>query len=288
MSARLRGFSLATAAFACALALAHPSAAHVALDTPKSGVTLAVGSKLSITWEDTILHEGIGYDLDLIGADRQIQSPIAHDLPTTLHSYDWAVPDIWCVGCVIMVTQVNRGQDYIDGAAVNIYGTPAAGGSPGAGGSPNAQGGASTTHAGMGSASGPGMGGTGGTGEAHAAGGSSGTSPLISGGVAGGGAPASSRPHAGTSSGGSGNAVETTESAAGAIESAGGSAGTDADVRGAAEDAAGAADEGVRAAQSGGCALNSHAPPSFGAELGLATLAVVLAGRKRRVARNHG
>ena len=154
----------------CSFTYATPSFAHVALDTPKSGLTLAVGSTVVITWEDTILHEGIGYDLDLVGADQQLQSAIVHELPTRLHRYDWRVPDISCVACYVMVTQVNRGQDYNDSALVNIYGKPAAGGSGGTGGSSDVQGGAGRLLAG----------GSGGSPGQHASGGAAGNFACVS------------------------------------------------------------------------------------------------------------
>ncbi|HEY0463527.1 MAG TPA: hypothetical protein VGC79_04935, partial [Polyangiaceae bacterium] len=51
-----RCIGVIVAACSCAFTFAAPSLAHVALDTPKSGLTLEVGSTVAISWEDTILH----------------------------------------------------------------------------------------------------------------------------------------------------------------------------------------------------------------------------------------
>jgi len=117
-----------------------------------------VGSTVSVTWEDTILHDGVGYDLDLVDADAdaKIQS-IASGLSTSVHSFDWVVPDVWCVGCYLMVTQLNRAEhDYSDSALINIYGKPAVVESGGSGGSQSGTGGAAGATAARGGSGGAG------------------------------------------------------------------------------------------------------------------------------------
>ncbi len=116
------------------LVWARPGSAHVGLDTPKSGATLAVGSTVLVTWEDLILHEGIGYDLDLLppSLSEPEAMTVAHGLSTNTHSYAWLIPKVNCVGCYLRVTQINRGHNYEDTAVVNI-GTANASGVGGSG-----------------------------------------------------------------------------------------------------------------------------------------------------------
>jgi|GEM_PF-3319009 len=168
-----RCIGAAVATVLCVSTFTNPSSAHIALDSPKSGVTLAVGGTVVITWEDTILHEGIGYDLDLVDASRRAQSTIVHGLPTSQHRYDWLVPDVLCVGCYVVVMQDNVDHDYFDSALVSIYGKPvAAGGGGGTDGSPEMQGGMTNTAFGGGgsSAAGAPSGGSGATVSVSAAG----------------------------------------------------------------------------------------------------------------------
>ncbi len=274
------------AALLCSFTYAARSFAHVALDSPPSGSTLAVGSTVTITWEDTILHEGIGYDLDLVGADEYIQSPIVRDLPTNVHSYDWLVPDIWCVGCYVMVTQVNRGQDYEDSALVNIYGTPAAagsGGTGGSGGSPN------ESHGG---ASGIPAGGSGGMASSHASAGASGNLPMSSSSAGAGSSvtPGSNPASSGGSTSRNDSEEGSTTSAAGAsaeaeAEAEGGSSGAANAAAGEPDDAA--SDVTAGSLNSGSCAIDFRAPSRFGFSLCAAVLSFVLVTRKRRSARRH-
>jgi len=260
----------------CVFTFATPSFAHVALDTPKSGLTLAVGSTVQVTWEDTILHDGIGYDLDLIDADERVYSSIVHELPTTLHSYDWLVPDVWCVGCYLMVTQVNRDHDYYDSVLVNIYGTPAAaGGSSGMGGAVNhTQGGATDVPGGSGGGAGSqaslGIGGTLSFADAGSAGASdSSDSTMID-------------SNAGTSGSGKGKPVVSGAAGTAPVSAGGSSAAGEATT-----DAGGepAADASRASSDSAGCAVDSRGSSPRGVGLSVALLSLVLAARKWRRAR---
>lgn len=270
------------ATFLCAVSFARPAFAHVGIDTPRSGLTLAVASSVRVTWEDTILHDGIGYELDLIGADEQILGPIVHELPTSVHSYDWQVPDIWCVGCYLMVTQVNRDHDYSDSVLVNIYGKMAAVGSgasagSGTGGSPDTtQGGAPGQSAGAGGAAGSGASaGVGGT-----------LTSSVGSGAGASGSPDSPESSASAGASGSGKAKPATNGAAG--RSAGSSAGSPA-----AGDAASdepeesAGDISPARSHSAGCAVDFSGSSPCEISIAAALLSLLLAARRRRVARLH-
>lgn len=262
------------------LAFAVPSAAHVALDSPKSGLTLTVGSTVSVTWEDTILHDGVGYDLDLVGSDAMIQSSIVSGLPTSVHSYDWVVPDIWCVGCYLMVTQLNRvDHDYSDSALINIYGKQVAAGGGGSGGSPSAGGGGSGagSAAGNGSAGNLALAGSGGTLDAGS----------MSGVDAGSGSSAagleepdsmSSVAGAGGRSGGGIGKPGTSASAGASSLSGGGSSSSSAGAPDTPDESAGAAS--LEPGDSGGCAINPRRARARFAQL-LALLSFGYLARKR-------
>ena len=253
--------------------------AHVGLDTPRSGLTFAVGSSVRVTWEDTILHDGIGYDLDLLGADEQILAPIVHELPTSVHSYDWQVPDIWCVGCYLMVTQVNLDHDYTDSVLVNIYGkmAPAAsGGSAGTGGSPDTTPGGAPGHS-------AGSGGTSGHGASAGVGGTL-TSSVS------GGAGASGSPHSPATSAGAGASTRGGGKTASSSAAEGGAAGSTED-RSAAGDAAtdqpeaAAGDPSLAPSHMGGCTLDFGASSPRAIGVSGALLSLLIAARRRRVAR---
>ena len=270
------------AAAACVWTFARPSSAHVALDTPKSGLTLAVGSTVSVTWEDTILHDGIGYDLDLVDADAMIQASIASGLSTSVHSFDWVVPDVWCVGCYLMVTQLNRAEhDYSDSVLINIYGKPAMMASGGSGGSQNATGGhgGATSVAGSGGAgkqSGAGVGGTLDTGTLpeSSAGSVSSAGSLVVPEIPASGAAAGAR-----SSGGKGGSHMNAAAGASASSVGGSSAAGDGTID-APDDSAGEAS--FAPSDSGGCSFDpSRSSPSRFALL-LALFSFASSRRRRR------
>jgi hypothetical protein len=60
-----------------------PAAAHVAFVSPTNRATLVVGEPVKIAWADTVLHEGVGYDLDYAG------NLLGQGLSTRTHSFEW-------------------------------------------------------------------------------------------------------------------------------------------------------------------------------------------------------
>ena len=179
-----RGF-LVSGILVSLCALSSRALAHVQFDAPVEGDVLKVGSKVTLVWEDLVLHDPEGFDLDLIlkpGADL---TPIAHGLSIETHSYDWQVPDQPCSECQLKVTQFNTiNNDYEGFVAISISSTGGsgnigamagsdAGGSESTGGkSGSTAGGKSTTAAGApGSDPGPSAGTT-----SNAAGGSASSS----------------------------------------------------------------------------------------------------------------
>ncbi|MES1176073.1 MAG: hypothetical protein ABUL62_17255 [Myxococcales bacterium] len=133
-------------ALAACLCFTTPLLAHVGLDTPPPGTAVERGQTVTITWTDLILHDGVGYDLDLLPTlDAVDVVPIVHDLPVSTHRFDWVVPDLACAGCYLRVTQVNgERHDYTDAIGITLLGSqPIAGDPPSAaGGAENSAGGA--------------------------------------------------------------------------------------------------------------------------------------------------
>lgn len=126
-------------ALAACLCFTTPLLAHVGLDTPPPGTAVEPGQTVTITWTDLILHDGVGYDLDLLPTlDAVDVVPIVHDLPVSTHRFDWVVPDLACAGCYLRVTQVNgERHDYTDAIGITLLGSqPIAGDPPSAAGAP--------------------------------------------------------------------------------------------------------------------------------------------------------
>jgi len=109
-------------------AMSNRALAHVQFDAPVEGDVLKVGSKVKLVWEDLVLHDPEGFDLDLIlkpGADL---TPIAHGLSIDTHSYEWQVPDQPCSECQLKVTQFNTiNTDYEGFVAISISSTGGSG-----------------------------------------------------------------------------------------------------------------------------------------------------------------
>lgn len=111
-----------------------PAAAHVAFVSPTNRATLVVGEPVKIAWADTVLHEGVGYDLDYAG------NLLGVGLSTRTHSFEW-VPTAPCSACLLRITQVNEAEDYFAEVTVIVVavdasagGTTTAGSSTGGGG----------------------------------------------------------------------------------------------------------------------------------------------------------
>ena len=276
----VHGIGAAISSALCALTCSAPSFAHVALDSPESGVTLAVGSTVVITWEDTILHEGLGYDLDLVDVTRGAAlSPIEHGLPTSQHRYDWLVPDVLCVGCYLVVAQDNVDHDYFDSVLVNIYGKPAAvAGSGGTGGSPQSQGGTNSMPAGTG----------GGSSGRDSSSGSGGTLPALPVGSAGGSVAMEFGAGGTIEEGNGGAAGAEPEPPMQAPTSTAAGADGDAASADAGQSADSTPDSEKGSPPSDGCAIGRRAPSHFALNFTVVALAIALAARKRRALRPHG
>ncbi len=109
------------AAFALALLLSLPLAAHVKLDSPNGGETLVPGQVVLITWHPLVAHGTIGWDLEysLNGAAGP-WLPIALGIAPgniaagTMHSWYWLVPQSDSTQVRVRVRQDNTGTDYTD------------------------------------------------------------------------------------------------------------------------------------------------------------------------------
>src|SRR4051812_48451120 len=103
-----RAIAVGVSALAACLCQARPTWAHVGMDSPAPDSVVLPGQTVTVTWTDLILHEGIGYDLDLLPSVDAVDGiPVVHGLSVATHRFDWAIPDLACNGCYLRVTQVN-------------------------------------------------------------------------------------------------------------------------------------------------------------------------------------
>jgi hypothetical protein len=94
---------------------------HVHLLTPTGDDVLEVGATYEISWQTTIPHETVNWDLQY--ATESLEGPwhdIAVDLPVgdnssgSIHAYDWVVPDTPSNTVWIRVIQDNTDGNYDD------------------------------------------------------------------------------------------------------------------------------------------------------------------------------
>jgi hypothetical protein len=137
------------------LVTARSSAAHVSIDSPLEDEVLVIGQTVTVTWSDTILHEGKSYDIDLLPSMTANPAEfvvIAHGLSVATHSYAWKIPDAPCVECYLQITQVNVGVNYLNAIRIAIAPEAADGTGGAKSSSAGGAGSSSSSHAGLGGA----------------------------------------------------------------------------------------------------------------------------------------
>lgn len=107
---RLALFS-AVALFYSITAVADPT--HVSLTYPVGGETFAPGTHVKIEWVLQIPHDQQNWDLYFSPDGGSTWDAIQEDLPISLLSFDWTVPDIETTNGRIKVVQDNSGLDYV-------------------------------------------------------------------------------------------------------------------------------------------------------------------------------
>jgi len=116
LAAQIRNLCVAILLFLPGSALA-----HVGLESPTGGESLAGGFSFSIDWAPLVQHNT--EDWDLWYSTTSSSGPwieIATDLPKgntaagSAHSYDWQVPNSDISNAWVRVRQDNGGQDYYD------------------------------------------------------------------------------------------------------------------------------------------------------------------------------
>lgn len=88
------------------------SGAHVALIYPTGGETLAAGSRVTIEWQEVILHNGLNWDLYWSSDGGSTWTPIQLDVPYSARLYEWDVPLVATTMGRVRVIQDNADTDY--------------------------------------------------------------------------------------------------------------------------------------------------------------------------------
>jgi PKD repeat protein len=102
-----------------------PASAHVMLDKPVGGETLATGSVFSIMWHETVEHGPANFDLwySTTGPNGpwiQIASNLPPGERGESQSYDWTIPDVESNQVRFRVRQDNQSVDYDDVSQADI------------------------------------------------------------------------------------------------------------------------------------------------------------------------
>ena len=94
---------------------------HVFLMAPTGDDVLDVGSTYEITWQITISHDTINWDLYYTTASQTgpwepiaLDIPVGDNSPKSIHTYNWVVPDMQSDTVWVRVVMDNTSGDYDD------------------------------------------------------------------------------------------------------------------------------------------------------------------------------
>ena len=92
--------------------------AHVQIDYPVGGETLAAGQLVTVRWHITISHNTLNWDLYYSPDGGTTWETIQLDLPAGQLTYDWVVPEGATAQAEVRVFQDNSSTDYQDESEV--------------------------------------------------------------------------------------------------------------------------------------------------------------------------
>ena len=87
---------------------------HVLVTSPERDSVLLTGSRVELTWVDSIQHDTQAYHIDFYWMPGGEPMMVAQGIPAEQHSYEWMTPTSPCSECYLVVTQENTGTDYSD------------------------------------------------------------------------------------------------------------------------------------------------------------------------------
>jgi hypothetical protein len=88
--------------------------AHVILDYPQGGETFNWGETVTIQWHVYVPHNTLNWDLFFSADGGTTWTPIELDIPVSVLSYQWHVPDTMTTQGMVRVVQDNSQEDYWD------------------------------------------------------------------------------------------------------------------------------------------------------------------------------